>query len=114
MKDYLLRQDLLEIEVPQDGILSRTIHADERSRVVLFAFGEGQELTEHTASVPAEIVFLQGKMRLTLGQDEHEVGPGHWVHMAAHLPHSVLARTPAVMLLTLLRGGVIPPGKPTP
>lgn len=108
MSDYKLRQDLLEIEVPADGILSRTIHADERSRVVLFAFGEGQELTEHTASVPAEIVFLKGQMLLTLGGDEHEVGPGHWVHMEAHLPHSVLARTPSVMLLTLLRGSAVP------
>jgi quercetin dioxygenase-like cupin family protein len=108
MSHYTLRQDLLAIEVPQDGILSRTIHADERSRTVLFAFGQGQELTEHTAAVPAEIVFLQGQMRLTVGGDEHEVGPGAWIRMEAHLPHSVLARTPSIMLLTLLRGGSVP------
>lgn len=104
MSDYILK-NLADIEIPEDGILSRTIHADDRARVVLFAFGEGQELTEHTASVPAQILFLKGDMRLTLGADESEAHPGTWVHMPAHLPHSLLARTPAVMVLTLLRGG---------
>ncbi len=114
MSEYLLREDFLKTEIPPDGILSRTVHSDERSRTVLFAFGEGQELTEHTASVPAEIVVLQGRMRLTLGADEHEVGPGAWVRMKAHLPHSVLARTGAIMLLILLRGGTVPQESPSP
>lgn len=104
MSDYILK-DFFETEIPADGILSRTLHADDRARVVLFAFAEGQELTEHTAAVPAQIMFLKGEFRLTLGEDVVEARPGTWVHMPAHLPHSLLARTPAVMALTLLRGG---------
>jgi len=30
--------------------------------------------------------------------------PGTWIHMPANLSHSVVAKTPLIMLLTLYRG----------
>ena len=92
-----------EVAIPSDGTLSRVLYADDSLRVVVFAFDEGQELTEHTAAVPAVIQILRGRMRLTLGADVTEAGPGAWAHMPAHLAHSVLALEPSVMLLTMLR-----------
>lgn len=103
MAAYVVHRDLHDTETPVDGTLSRTLHADERVKVVLFAFSQGQELSEHTASVPAQLHFLRGEITLTLGQDTLEAGPGAWVHMPAHLPHSLVARTEAVVLLTLLK-----------
>lgn len=94
-----------EVDIPANGILSRTIHADEQVKVVLFAFDAGQELSEHTASVPAIVQILRGEALITLGEAEHELRPGAWVHMPARLRHALLARTPTVMLLTMLRGG---------
>jgi quercetin dioxygenase-like cupin family protein len=91
------------IEVPPDGTLSRTIYADERVKAVLFGFDAGQELSEHTASMPAIIHIVNGQARLTLGADSVEAGEGAWVHMPANLSHSVHARTPLVMLLILLK-----------
>ena len=38
-----------ESEPPADGILSRTIYQDDQIKVVVFGFGQGQELLEHTA-----------------------------------------------------------------
>lgn len=94
------------LEIPSQGTLSRTLFSDDRVRVVGFAFDAGQMLTEHTASVPAIIQVVRGRLQLTLGgQAPEEVGPGSWVHMPAHLPHSVEALEPSVMLLTLLRDG---------
>jgi len=91
-------------EIPPDSILSRTFFQDDHLRVILFGFAPGQELSEHTASKPAILHFLQGEARLTLGEDEMEAQPGTWVHMPAHLPHSILAKSSVVMLLTLLEG----------
>jgi quercetin dioxygenase-like cupin family protein len=48
--------------------------------------------------------FVQGEARVTLGQEVVEAKPGTWVHMPAHLPHSIQAHTPVIMLLLLLRG----------
>jgi quercetin dioxygenase-like cupin family protein len=92
-----------EVEIPQNGTLSRTVYSDEQIKVVLFGFDTGQELSEHTAAMPAMIQIVRGEARLTLGDDVMEAGVGSWVHMPARLPHSVYARTPVVMLLTMLR-----------
>ena len=89
--------------VPADGILSRTLYSDEHIKVIFFGFAPGEELSEHTASLPATLHFLSGRARLILGGDEHPAGPGTWVHMPARLPHSVYAEEPTVMLLTLLK-----------
>ena len=92
-------------EIPPDSIVSRTLHGDEQVKAVLFGFAAGQELSEHTASTPGIIHILQGEATLTLGGETQTAGPGTWVHMPARLPHALVAKTPVVMLLLLLRGG---------
>ena len=91
------------IEPPDDGTLSRTIHHDDRMKAVLFGFGVGQELSEHTATTPAIMHFLKGEAEVTLGDDRLSVHSGAWIHMAPNLKHSIRAETPVVMLLLLLK-----------
>lgn len=101
---YTLLADLTHpMEPPADGTLSRTIHQDERVKVVLFNFSAGQELSEHTSSAPAILHFLQGEADLTLGADTVVASAGTWVHMPAQLPHSIRTKTPVAMLLLLLK-----------
>ena len=89
-------------EIPDDSIVSRTVYSDDDIKVILFGFAAGQELSEHTAAKPALLHFLSGEADLTLGDDLFSVGPGAFVHMEPHLPHSVKANTEVVMLLSLL------------
>ena len=103
--NYVFYADLLkEVTIPENGILSRTIRQDDQVKVLVFGFDTGQELSEHTASMPAVLHFLQGEARLTLGDDVMEVGVGAWVHLPPNLAHSIYAKTPVVMLLQLLKG----------
>jgi len=92
-----------EVQPPDKGILSRTIYNDVRLKAVVFGFGQGEELSEHTASMPAILHFLQGEAKLTLGNDSVNAQPGTWVHMPAGLRHSIQAKLPVVMLLLLLK-----------
>lgn len=94
-----------EVEIPPNGTLSRVLYKDERLRLVVFAFDAGQELTEHTASVPAVVQVVRGRLDLTLGTEEVTAEQGTWIRMPASLPHSVRALEPSIMLLTML-----PPG----
>jgi quercetin dioxygenase-like cupin family protein len=89
--------------VPTDSIVSRTIYKDARLNVILFGFAAGQELSEHTAAVPATIHILQGDCTLTLGSERMEASTGAWARMPANMPHSLLAKTPVVMLLMMLK-----------
>src|SRR5215467_4621437 len=90
-----------EVQPPDKGILSRTLFSDDRLKAVIFGFGQGEELSEHTASMPAVLHFLHGEANVTLGDDTLEAKPGTWIHMPKGLRHSVQAKTSAVMLLLL-------------
>ncbi len=96
--------DLSELkpETLSDSIISRTFYQGDQVKAILFSFAPGQELSEHTASMPAVIQILDGEARLTLGGDAHQAKAGTWVHMPPNLPHSLYAITPVTMLLLLL------------
>lgn len=102
MTPYTLINDLAkEGPPPEKGILSRTLYSDDRLKAVIFGFGQGEELSEHTASMPAILHFIQGEATVTLGDDKHEAWAGTWIHMPAGQRHGIQAQTPVVMLLLL-------------
>jgi quercetin dioxygenase-like cupin family protein len=92
-----------EAEPPSDGILSGTIFQDDQVKAVVFGFGQGEELSEHTAAKPAMLFFVKGEATVGLGDDVKEAQAGTWVHMPAGLKHSIKAKTPVVMLLVLMK-----------
>ena len=92
-----------EVEPPDDGILTRTLFNDDHVKAVIFGFAQGEELSEHTASMPAILHFIQGEATVTLGDETVEARPGTWIHMAPGLKHSVGTKKPVVMLLLLLK-----------
>jgi quercetin dioxygenase-like cupin family protein len=92
-----------EAEPPADGILSKTIYQDHQIKAVIFGFGQGYELSGHTAAKPAMLFFVKGEASVGLGDDTQEAQAGTWVHMPAGLKHSIKAKTAVVMLLVLLK-----------
>jgi quercetin dioxygenase-like cupin family protein len=94
-------EDLID-SFPPDSILSRMVFQDDSIKTILFGFQPGQELSEHTASVPAVIQFIEGEADLTLGDESTTAQQGTWVHLPPNMPHSILAKTKVLMLLTLV------------
>jgi quercetin dioxygenase-like cupin family protein len=92
-----------EIDIPEKGILSHTVHNDGNVKIILFGFAPGQELTAHTAPMPATIQVLRGQAAVTLGADSIEAGEGCVIHMQPNLVHGIVAKTPLLMLLTLIK-----------
>ena len=89
------------VTVAADSIVSRTLYNGGDARVILFVFAPGQELSEHTASRPALIHILEGSGTIGLGGEHFDAWPGLLVHMAAGLPHSIVATSELRMLLYL-------------
>jgi quercetin dioxygenase-like cupin family protein len=90
-----------ETKFAANGIVSRTLLRTANSRVVLFGFAEGQELTEHTSTQHAVIQILSGEGEFSLAGKPHAVKAGDLIYMPPHLPHAVKATTQFSMLLTL-------------
>src|ERR1700730_16536340 len=67
-----------EVQPPEKGILNRTLFNDDRLKAVLFGFAQGEELSEHTASMPAILQFIQGEATVTLGESStrRRLAPG--------------------------------------
>ena len=90
-------------EVADGGIVSKTLIENAHHKLVHFTFAPGQELSEHTASVPAVIHVLRGVGSVTLGDDRHPAQPGSLFYMPAGLRHAVHAEGELVFLLTMFR-----------
>lgn len=88
--------------VPERGILSQTISDAAGVRVVLFGFAPGEELSEHTSARAAILEVVAGTADLVVGGEAFAGRPGTWVRMPPRMPHSILATSPLVLLLTLL------------
>jgi quercetin dioxygenase-like cupin family protein len=92
-----------ETRFAPNGIVSRTVLRTGNSRVVLFGFAEGQELTEHTSTQNAVVQILSGECEFSLGGKPHAVKAGDLIYMPPNLPHALKATTQFSMLLTLSR-----------
>jgi quercetin dioxygenase-like cupin family protein len=90
------------VEVAADSTVSRTVLKAEGTRLVLFAFDAGQELTEHTAAMPVLLQVLDGRLVVSAAGRSVELAHGAVVHLPARLPHTVLALEPSRLLLTML------------
>jgi quercetin dioxygenase-like cupin family protein len=100
-----------ESKFAPNGIVSRTLLSTANSRVVLFGFAEGQELTEHTSTQHALVQVLSGECEFSLSGKPHVLRPGEIVYMPPHEPHAVRATQQFSMLLTLFKpetSGAIP------
>jgi quercetin dioxygenase-like cupin family protein len=92
-----------ETQFAPNGIVSRTLLRTANSRVVLFGFAEGQELTEHTSTQHALVQMLSGECEFSLAGQPHHLKTGDLLYMPPNLPHAAKATTKFSMLLTLTK-----------
>jgi quercetin dioxygenase-like cupin family protein len=89
------------------GIASRVLAKTGGGNVTLFAFDEGQELSEHTAPFDALVLVLAGAVLLTIGGVPVQATPGTIVRMPGGVPHALQAVEPSRMLLVMLRDSAL-------
>lgn len=97
-----------ETRFAANGIVSRTLLRTDRSRVVLFGFAAGQQLTEHTSTQNAVVQILSGECEFSLGGKSHPVKTGDLIYMPPNQPHAVKATTQFSMLLMLSKPETFP------
>lgn len=93
------------IDIQSGSVVSRVIFSDNRIEVTVFGFDAGAGLSEHQASRAAIVQVIKGRLEFTADGEQLDAGPGFWLHMEPGTPHSLAAREPTVMLLTLVDAG---------
>lgn len=88
----------------QDGsVVSKTLIKKDKGTVTLFAFSEGEGLSEHTAPFDALVLVTDGTAKIIISGNEHEVSEGEMIIMPADEPHALKAVTPFKMMLVMIR-----------
>jgi len=85
------------------SVVSRTLIKKEKGNVTLFAFAQGQGLSEHTAPFDALVQILEGDAELIIGGKSVLASAGQTVLMPGGIPHAVKAPKDFKMLLTMIR-----------
>jgi len=91
------------IEYQEGSVVSRTIVNKDAGTVTLFAFDEGQGLSEHTAPFDALVHTLDGEVEVTISGKAVQLKKGGMVIMPANKPHALKATKRFKMLLTMIR-----------
>ena len=96
---------LVLVDYQEGAVVSRTLVKRGGGTITLFAFDEGQSLSEHTAPFDAVAHVLDGEADITIAGTVHNVSAGELLLMPAHQPHALHARTRFKRLLTMVRSG---------
>ena len=91
------------IRYADDSIVSKTIIDKKTGTVTLFAFDEGQKLSEHTTPFDALVHVVDGEVELIIGGETVRVSSGQIAVMPANVPHAVNAAKRFKMILTMIR-----------
>ncbi|MBI5250999.1 MAG: cupin domain-containing protein [Desulfomonile tiedjei] len=92
------------VDYQEGRVVSRTFVQNKIMSLTLFAFGQGEGLSTHTAAGDAFVQILDGEALITIGGKDVTVGSGEVVVMPANVPHSLEARKPFKMLLVVVKG----------
>ena len=88
----------------QEGaVVSREIMNKKAGTVTVFAFDEGQGLSEHTAPFDAMVYILDGEAEITISGNSLHLTPGEMLIMPANQPHAMKAIKKFKMMLTMLK-----------
>lgn len=91
------------IEYSPHSIVSKTIIDKKSGTLTLFAFDQGQGLSEHTAPFDALASILEGEAEIIIGTEKNIIRAEESILMPAHIPHAVKANKKFKMLLIMIK-----------
>jgi len=96
--------NLADLLIYQEGaVISRTLIDKKVGTITVFAFAEGEGLSEHTAPFDAFVQIIDGSAGITIAGVAHTVEAGRFIILPADQPHSLRALTRFKMLLVMIR-----------
>ena len=91
------------LEYQAGSVVSRTLIKKPTGTLTLFAFDQGEGLSEHSTPHDAVVEVLDGTVEITIGGVPHRVSAGEGLLLPASIPHALSAVTPFKMLLIMIR-----------
>ena len=97
------------VDYQEGSVVSHTIIDKKAGTITLFAFDEGEGLSEHTAPYDALVYILEGEANIVISGKPVRLKKGEFTIMPANKPHALSAITKFKMLLTMIKSQPGPP-----
>ena len=91
------------ISYQEGSVVSKEVFKNQSSTVTLFAFAQGQGLSEHKTPYDALVYIVDGEAEITIGGVANTVKKGEIVQMPANISHALKAMKQFKMLLTMMK-----------
>lgn len=91
------------VDYQEGAVVSKTVIDKKSGTVTLFAFAQGQGLSEHTAPFDALIQVLEGEAAIRIAGAPFRVRAGEMIVLPAGEPHALKAVERFKMMLTMIR-----------
>ena len=85
------------------SVVSRTLLKTAGGNLSVFAFDQGQGLSEHTTPNEAFLWVLDGRVQVELQGQSFTLGEGDFIILPAHIPHALEALEKMKMGLMILQ-----------
>ena len=91
------------VNYQEQSVVSKTLIEKKTGTVTLFAFDQGQGLSEHTAPFDALVCVLDGEVEIIISGNPVILKQGEMVVMPANKPHALKGIKQFKMMLTMIR-----------
>ena len=91
------------VDYQKGSVVSRTLIDKKAGTVTLFAFDEGEGLSEHTAPFDALVYIVDGEAEVVIAGKPLMLRDGDMVVMPANKPHALRATKRFKMVLIMIR-----------
>lgn len=96
----VIMKDLVTYQ--QGQIVSKTLVQNKSVSITLFAFDKDEEISTHKSHGDALVAVLDGKARITIGDEDYSLNEGDSIVMPAEVPHAVYGLEPMKFMLTVV------------
>ena len=93
------------IAYQEASVVSRQLIKKKTGNVTVFAFDEGEGLSEHTAPFDALVYVIDGEVEITIAKDVYQLKKGETIIMPADIPHTLKAVKQFKMMLIMIKEG---------
>lgn len=97
----LVAKNILNFQ--EGAVVSRTLIDKKVGTITVFAFDQGEGLSEHTAPYDATVLVLEGEVEITISGNKSVLKEGDMIIMQANEPHALCALRPFKMMLIMIR-----------
>ncbi|GAB5555371.1 MAG: cupin domain-containing protein [Saprospiraceae bacterium] len=99
-KAYTLKDS---IDYATGATVSKLLTKNKNGSITLFAFDQGQGLSEHTAPFDAIVTVVEGQCEITIAGQSNVLSAGQMIVMPAKVPHALEAIESFKMLLIMIK-----------